>query len=687
MNAIASREKQGEVGIITIDSPPVNAFSIGVRRGLHDAINDFKADDDVKAIVVICAGRTFFAGADISEFGKEPQEPLLGTVFAGIENAGKPIIAAIHGTALGGGCEFALVCNFRVCVPSAKLGLPEVKLGLLPGAGGTQRLPRIVGPELALDLMLSGRQVGADEALRLGLIDEVVPEGMLLDGAVAFARAVIAENRPVTKVRDRRDQLDAAGDNAPIFAAARAKAAKNSRGFVAPENIIKAVEAAVTLPFDEGMVRERELFVELRESTQSAAQRYYFFAERQVSKVPGLSSDIPVRPIDKVGVIGAGTMGGGITMNFLSAGVPVTLLEMTEEALERGIATIRRNYENSAKRGRIAADEVERCMALITPSLDMADLSDVDLVIEAVFERMDVKHDIFGRLDRLAKPSAILASNTSFLDVNAIAAATSRPESVVGLHFFSPANVMRLLEIVRGEKTADDVLATSIKLAAKIGKVPVVSGVCDGFIANRIMTPRREQAEAVILEGTPPELVDKAIYGFGFGMGPFATMDLVGLDVINRSEPYRTVKQDLLDAGRRGQKSGAGYYDYDESRKASPSPLVAQIIADVAAERGIVQAPALNQEELIARLLYPVVNEGARILAEGIALRASDIDVACILGYNWPLYTGGPMFWADLVGLTRIVTELRRLASIHGPQFEPAPLLVEKAETGGSFTG
>lgn len=687
MNAIASREKQGEVGIITIDSPPVNAFSIGVRRGLHDAINDFKADDDVKAIVVICAGRTFFAGADISEFGKEPQEPLLGTVFAGIENAGKPIIAAIHGTALGGGCEFALVCNFRVCVPSAKLGLPEVKLGLLPGAGGTQRLPRIVGPELALDLMLSGRQVGADEALRLGLIDEVVPEGMLLDGAVAFARAVIAENRPVTKVRDRRDQLDAAADNAPIFAAARAKAAKNSRGFVAPENIIKAVEAAVTLPFDDGMVRERELFVELRESTQSAAQRYHFFAERQVSKVPGLSNDIPVRPVDKVGVIGAGTMGGGITMNFLSAGVPVTLLEMTEDALDRGIATIRRNYENSAKRGRITADEVERCMALITPSLDMADLSDVDLVIEAVFERMDVKQDIFGRLDRIAKQSAILASNTSFLDLNAIAAATSRPESVVGLHFFSPANVMRLLEIVRGEKTADDVLATSIKLAAKIGKVPVVSGVCDGFIANRIMTPRREQAEAVILEGTPPELVDKAIYGFGFGMGPFATMDLVGLDVINRSEPYRTVKQGLLDAGRRGQKSGAGYYDYDESRKASPSPLVAQIIADVAAERGILQAPALNQEELIARLLYPVVNEGARILAEGIALRASDIDVACILGYNWPLFTGGPMFWADSVGLTRIVAELRRLASIHGPQFEPAPLLVEKAETGGSFTG
>ncbi|GGZ17516.1 3-hydroxyacyl-CoA dehydrogenase NAD-binding domain-containing protein [Novosphingobium colocasiae] len=687
MNAVATSEKQGEVGIITIDSPPVNAFGIAVREGLHGAINAFKADDTVKAIVVICAGRTFFAGADISEFGKPPQEPLLGTVFAGIEDAGKPVIAAIHGTALGGGCEFALVCNFRVSVPSAKLGLPEVKLGLLPGAGGTQRLPRIVGPELALDLMLSGRQVGANEALKLGLVDELVPEGALLEGAVAFANRVIAEGRPVTKVRDRRDQLDAVADKAPIFAAARAKAAKASRGYMAPENIIKAVEAAVTLPFDEGMVRERELFVELRDSTQSAAQRYYFFAERQGGKVPGLPADIALRNIAKVGVIGAGTMGGGITMNFLSAGIPVTLMEMTQEALDRGIGTIRRNYENSAKRGRITTDEVERCMALITPSLDMADLSDVDLVIEAVFERMDVKKDIFSRLDAVAKPGAILASNTSFLDLNEIAGATARPESVIGLHFFSPANVMRLLEIVRGEKTADDVLATSLKLAGKIGKVPVVSGVCDGFIANRIMTPRREQCEAVILEGTPPELVDKAIYGFGFGMGPFATMDLVGLDVINRSEPYRTVKQDLLDAGRRGQKSGAGYYDYDENRKATPSPLVANIIADVAAERGIPQSPPLSQDDLIARTLYPVVNEGARILEEGIAIRASDIDVACILGYNWPLYTGGPMFWADSVGLPKIVAELRRLASIHGPQFEPAPLLVKLAESGGSFTG
>ncbi|KUO53717.1 MAG: 3-hydroxyacyl-CoA dehydrogenase [Sphingomonadales bacterium BRH_c3] len=686
MTSAAHQEKRGEIGVITIDSPPVNALGINVRRGLDSAFRALRDDPAVKAIVLICAGRTFFAGADISEFGKEPQAPLLGDVFALIENLGKPVIAAIHCTALGGGCELALVCNYRVAVPSARIGLPEVKLGLLPGAGGTQRLPRLIGPELALDLILFGRSIDAAEALRLGVIDKVVSEGALLDEAIAFAAEMVAQGKPLTRVRDREDQIAQSRDHPEIFAAARARAAKTARGFLAPENIIKAVEAAVSLPFDEGMQRERELFVELRDSTQSAAQRYYFFAERKAGKVPGLPTAPADLKIERVGVIGAGTMGGGISMNFLSAGIPVTLLEMSQEALDRGIGVIRRNYENSARRGRISDVEVERCMDLITPSLDMGDLGEVDVVIEAVFERMDVKQDIFAKLDKIAKPHAILATNTSFLNVDEIAAATSRPESVLGLHFFSPANVMRLLEVVRAARTSESVLAASMALSSRIGKVAVVSGVCDGFIANRIMTPRREQAEAVILEGTTPQDVDKALYDFGFTMGPFATMDLVGLDVIDRSEPYRTVKADLLKAGRRGQKSGAGYYDYDESRRPSPSELVAKIIAEVAAERGIVQHPPLNQEELVCRLLYPVVNEGARILQEGIAQRASDIDVACILGYGWPVYTGGPMFWADSIGLAQIVTGLRAMAERFGSQFEPAELLVRKSEAGDRLT-
>lgn len=687
MNDVVFQEKRGDVGIITVDSPPVNAFGIAARRGLDTVFSQFKADDTVKAIVVICAGRTFFAGADISEFGKEPEAPLLGTVFAAIEDAGKPVIAAIHGSALGGGCEFALVCNYRVAVPSARIGLPEVKLGLLPGAGGTQRLPRIVGPELALDLMISGRPIGAAEALQLGMVDKIVAEGELLEGALEFARSVLAESKPLVKIRDRRDKIDPFRDKPEIFAAARTKAAKTARGFLAPENIIKAVEAAVALPFDEGMARERQLFEELRDSVQSAAQRYYFFAERQGGKVPGLDKDCPVLPIARVGVIGAGTMGGGITMNFLSAGIPVTLVESSREALDRGVGIIRKNYEASAKRGRLTDANVEKCMALITPSIDIGELSDVDLAIEAVFERIDVKQEIFGKLDKITKPSAILASNTSFLDLDQIAQGTSRPEAVVGLHFFSPANVMKLLEIVRGAKTSDQVLATALKIASRIGKVPVVSGVCDGFIANRIMTPRREQADMLILEGTTPAAIDKAVHDFGFPMGPFATLDLVGLDVINRKEPFRTVKQDLLDAGRRGQKANAGFYDYDENRKPSPSPLVADIIAKVAAERRIDQRLPLTDDEIIARLLYPVVNEGARILEDGIALRASDIDVACILGYAWPLHTGGPMFWADQVGLPKIVAEMRKLAIEYGPRFEPARLLVDKAEAGGTFTG
>jgi len=687
MSEVASFEKRGNVGIIKIDSPPVNALGIAARRGLDRLLRQCKADAEIKAVVVICGGRTFFAGADISEFGRPPEAPVLADVLDSIENLGKPIVAAIHGTALGGGFELALVCNYRVVVPSARVGLPEVKLGLLPGAGGTQRLPRVVGPEMALDLILSGRSIGAAEGLELGVVDRIAGADTLLEDAVDFAAQVVMKGTPLTRVRDRRDRIESSKYKPEIFDAARAKVSKTARGFLAPENIIQAVEASVTLPFDEGLKRERELFVKLRDSTQSAAQRYYFFAERQCSKISGLDKTAALLPIEQVGVVGAGTMGGGITMNFLTAGIPVILVEMTQEALDRGIAVIRKNYENSVKKGRMSPAQLETCMALITPTLDLTQLSSVDVIIEAVFERMDVKKDLFGKLDRIARPGAILASNTSFLDLNEIASATGRPESVVGLHFFSPANVMRLLEIVRGKQTSDSVLATSLALAARIDKVPVVSGVCYGFIANRIMTPRREQAEAVILEGTLPHDVDKALYDFGFPMGPFAMMDLVGLDVIDRGEPFRTVKKDLLKNGRRGQKTKAGYYDYDDSRRASPSPLVAKIIAEVAEERGIPQAAPLEKQELIGRLLYPVVNEGARILEEGIAQRASDIDVACILGYAWPVYTGGPMFWADTIGLPKIVQELQRLSERHGPSFKPAKLLVDLAQSGGRLSG
>lgn len=687
MSEVASFEKHGNVGVIRIDSPPVNALGIAVRRGLDQFLRRCKADAEIKAVVVICGGRTFFAGADILEFGRPPEAPLLVDVLESIENLGKPIVAAIHGTALGGGFELALVCNYRVAVPGAKLGLPEVKLGLLPGAGGSQRLPRVVGPGMALDLILSGRSIGAAEGFELGVVDRIAGTDALLEDAVDFAAQVVIKGTPLTRVRDRSDRIKPSAYKPEIFDAARAQVAKTARGFLAPENIIQAVEASVKLPFDEGLKRERQLFIELRDSTQSAAQRYYFFAERQCSKISGLDRTAAPLPIERVGVIGAGTMGGGISMNFLTAGIPVTLVEMTQEALDRGIGVIRKNYENTVKKGRMSPAQLEACMALITPTLDLTQLSSVEVVIEAVFERMDVKKDLFGKLDRIARPGAILASNTSFLDLNEIASATGRPESVVGLHFFSPANVMRLLEIVRGKQTSDSVLATSLALAARIDKVPVVSGVCYGFIANRIMTPRREQAEAIILEGTLPHQVDKALYEFGFPMGPFAMMDLVGLDVIDRGEPFRTVKKDLLNNGRRGQKTKAGYYDYDDSRRASPSPLVANIIAEVAEERGIPQAAPLGQEELIARLLYPVVNEGARILEEGIAQRASDIDVACILGYGWPVYTGGPMYWADTIGLPKIVDELRKFAERHGPSFEPAKLLVELAKSGGRLAG
>ncbi len=679
-HSVGTTEVVGNIGVLTIDYPPVNALSVHTRIALDSGFREFAADPQVKAIVLICAGRTFIAGADISEFGKALEGPNLQDVFDSIECGTKPVIAAIHGTALGGGYELALICHHRIAVPSAKVGLPEVALGLLPGAGGTQRLPRIVGVPAALDLITGGAPVPARKALELGMIDALADEGTLREDAIAFAERIVSEGGPLLRVRDRQDKVEPYRGKGEIYAEYLKKNARAFRGFKAPFNIVKAIEAAAELPFEQGMERERELFGELMASTESAAQRYYFFAEREAAKVPDLPRDAQALPIRSVGVIGAGTMGGGITMNFLNAGLPVTLVEMNQAALDRGLGVIRRNYEASAAKGRMTTEQVDQRMALISPALGLDALAAADLVIEAVFEEMGVKQDIFAQLDRIAKPGAILASNTSFLDLDAIAAATNRPESVIGLHFFSPANVMRLLEIVRGAKTADAVLATALKLAKTIAKVPVVSRVGHGFIANRVMSPRSQQAMELVLQGPTPQDIDRAIYDYGFAMGPFAMGDLVGLDVIGRGSNERTLSGDLVKLGRLGQKQGGGFYDYDEKRQPSPSPVAAQVIADFAAARGVANRGTLSAEAIVARLLYPVVNEGAKVLQEGIAIRASDIDVACILGYNWPVYTGGPMFWADTVGLTKVVDGLRAMG------IEPAALLVEKAASGGSFT-
>ena len=684
MTDVATWAVEDAVGILTIYSPPVNALGLAVRKGLSDGIAALNADPAVQAIVLICGGRTFFAGADIAEFGKPFLVPTLIDVLAELEASAKPVVAAIHGTALGGGLETALVCGYRIAVPSAKVGLPEVKLGLLPGAGGTQRLPRLVGPAVALDMMVSGSPIGAARAVELGIVDCLAGEGRLREDATAFARSIVGQ--PVVLVRDRQDRVDPYRGKPELFAEFRKKNARAFRGFKAPENIVRAIEAAVALPFDQGIARERALFEELESSIESQAQRYAFFAERNTSKIPDVPSATRTLEVNTVGVIGAGTMGGGIAMNFLNAGIPVTLVEMSQEALDRGVGVIRRNYENSAKRGRLTQAQVDQRLALIRPTLDLTALAEVDLVIEAVFEEMAVKKEIFARLDGIAKPGAILASNTSFLDLDEIAAATSRPEWVIGMHFFSPANVMRLLEVVRGRMTSNEVIATAMKLAKRIDKVPVLSRVCWGFIANRIMVQRDRQADVLVLEGPTPQEIDRAIYDYGFAMGPFQMIDLVGLDVINREVKERTVAGDLVKLDRLGQKKNGGYYDYDDNRKATPSPVAAEIIAEFARFNGIESKGAQTPDEIVCRLLYPVVNEGAKLLEEGIALRASDIDMAAILGYNWPVYTGGPMFWADMVGLSQIVAKLKWYEAQFGERFKPAALLEKLAAEGGSFT-
>jgi 3-hydroxyacyl-CoA dehydrogenase len=686
LNAVTTISLEGDVGVITLNSPPVNALSAPVREGIVLGIKAALTDPAVKSVVLICEGRTFIAGADITEFGRAPVGPSLFEVQDIIENATKPVIAAIHGTALGGGLEVALTCHYRLAVPSAKCGLPEVNLGLLPGAGGTQRLPRIVGAAKALEMMTTGQHVGAKACLAMGLVDELAEEGTLRETAIAFARKVIAENRPLKRVRDLEDKVQADRKNPALFAEFRKANARKFRGFMAPESNIKCIEAAVNLPFDEGIAVERKLFVELMTGSQSAAQRYVFFAERQAAKIPDVGDDIAPLPVKKVGVIGAGTMGGGISMNFLSAGFAVTMVETQQAALDRGIATIRKNYENTAKKGRLTQDDVETRMGLLTGSLALEDLADCDLIIEAIFENMDIKKDVFGRLDKIAKAGAILASNTSYLDVNEIAAATSRPESVIGLHFFSPANVMRLLEIVRGAKTSKPVIATSMQIAKKIGKVATLVGVCPGFVGNRILSQRQREAQKLILEGAMPWDIDRVLYDFGFPMGPFAMSDLAGLDIgwSKEATSSSTIREILCEMDRRGQKTGAGIYDYDENRNAVPSPVVEQIILDFAAKKGI-NRRAISDEEILERCVYPMINEGAKILEEGMAIRASDIDIVWLNGYGWPLYRGGPMFYGDLMGLPKVLEKMKTFQAQMGDDFKPAALLEKLVAEGKGF--
>lgn len=672
-------ERNDNVLVIVSDNPPVNALGQAVRAGLAAGIEEALADDGVEAVVIRCDGRTFFAGADITEFGKPPQGPSLPETLDKLEASDKPVVAAIHGTALGGGCEVALACHYRVAVPSAKLGLPEVKLGLIPGAAGTQRLPRLIGAEAALPMVATGDPIPAKKAQAIGLVDELVGEDSLEADAIAFARSKIGQ--PVPRTSEGTANQDGV-KNPAIFDEFRQKNARKMRGFDAPNAAIEAVRAAGELPYAEGVKKERELFAKLMGGTQSKAMRHYFFAERAANKIDDVPADTPLIPVKKVGVIGAGTMGGGIAMNFLSAGIPVTILEMKQEALDRGTGVMRKNYENTAKRGRMTAEQVEAAMGLLTPTLDYADLADCDLVIEAVYENMDVKKEVFAKLDEVVKQGAILASNTSYLDIDEIATATKRPDYVLGLHFFSPANVMKLLEIVRGAKTRDDVLATAMKLSRKIGKVAAVSGVCPGFIGNRMLSRRQEQANQLIMEGANYWEVDDVLLEFGFPMGPFQMGDLAGIDIGWHRDPSKvtTVREALCAVGRFGQKAGKGFYDYDEARNRTPSDEVKAIIADFATREGHEQRE-ISKDEIRERLLYPMVDEGAKILDEKMAQRASDIDVVWINGYGWPLYTGGPMFWADTVGLDTVVAGLEK----HG--LPVSDYLRGKAERGERFTG
>jgi len=684
------------VAVITLNNPPVNGLGLSTRQGVMDALDRAAQDPSVTAIVLTGAGRAFSGGADITEFNtpKALQEPTLHTVIRAVEASAKPVVAALHSVVMGGGLELALGAHYRVAAPGAQVALPEVKLGLLPGAGGTQRLPRAVGLETALNMIVSGAPVPSEQLAKSGLFDEMA-DGDLLDAAVAFARKVGARQGPHPRVRDRKIVHENA---AGFLQFARNSARAAAPNFPAPHKCIDAIEAGVLNGFDKGSIAEREGFVALMMTPESRALRHAFFGERAASKIPDVPADTPLREIRRVGVIGAGTMGGGIAMNFVNAGLPVTLLETKQEALERGVATIRKNYDAQVKKGKLTQEKLDARMALITPTLSYDDLKDADLIVEAVFEELGVKEQVFRKLDEVAKPGAILASNTSTLDVDKIAAFTKRPQDVVGMHFFSPANVMKLLEVVRGAQTAKDVLATVMAVAKKIRKTAVVSGVCDGFIGNRMIEQYIRQALFMLEEGALPAQVDRAIEKFGFAMGPFRMSDLAGNDIGWAIRKRRYVEQPdlhyskiadrLCEEGRFGQKTGGGWYDYvPGERKAKPSALVDEMVVSYSKERGV-ERRKIGDDEIVERLVFALVNEGAKILEEKIASKASDIDMVYLTGYGFPLWRGGPMLYADMVGLYNVERAIRRYAAApNGDAWQLAPSIVELAKAGRGFNG
>jgi len=684
------------IAVITMNNPPVNGLGSVLRPGIMDGIKKAGADPAVKALVIVGSAKAFSGGADIREFNtpKMNVPPSLPEINEAQDAFAKPMIAAIGGFALGGGLELALGCHYRVALPKSQLGLPEVKLGLLPGSGGTQRLPRVVGAAEAIGMMTSGNSVPAEKGLSLGLVDEIV-QGDLLEGALAYAKKLVAAGKGPRRIRDMTVKVD--GDPKAFFEKARAEVGKASRGFPAPLEIVACVEAAATKPFDEGRAEERKRFQTLVEGDASKALRHMFFSERQTTKIPDVPDDTPVREIKTAAVIGAGTMGGGISMSFANAGIPVTIIETGQEALDRGMATIKKNYAGTVSRGRLAQADMDKRMALLTPSLKLEDAGSADIVIEAVFERMDVKQELFKKLDAIAKPGAILATNTSTLDVDAIAAVTKRPQDVIGTHFFSPANVMRLLEVVRGKKTAKDVLATTLKLGKTIRKLPVVSGVCDGFIGNRMIEKYGQQSLFLLDEGASPTQVDKACKDWGLAMGPFTMGDMAGLDIgweirkrRYKERPnfvYSKIGDRICEAGRYGQKTGKGWYKYEPgNRTPIPDPEADAIIEAYRKEIGV-KPRKITDAEIIERLIYALVNEAAYILDEGIALRASDVDMVYLTGYGFPAYRGGPMFYASTVGLDKVVAAIKRFQQgYQGSVWKVAPLLEKLAAEGKTFS-
>jgi 3-hydroxyacyl-CoA dehydrogenase len=681
----------GAVAVVTMDNPPVNALGHRVREGLVAALERARSDAQTAAVVLTASGRMFSAGADITEFGAPPKSPTLRDVLQLLDGFEKPVTAAIRGSALGGGLELALACHYRVCSADAQLGLPEVKLGLLPGAGGTQRLPRLVEPQRALELIVSGKTLDARAAYALGAADAIA-DGDLVAHALAFSRTVVAERRELKSVSQRDERLAATRADSSAFDAAAQKLAARAGRQRAPIACIEAVRASFTLPFGEGLARERALFDELVNGDQSRALRHVFRAERQAQSIPGMPGDVAVAKIARAAVVGAGTMGSGIAMCFANAGIPVALLDSSQAALERGIGAAARNYETSAARGSLSTEAAERAQRLITATLSYDDLVDADIVIEAVFEDMEVKRDVMRRLDGIVKNGAILATNTSTLDIDTIAAATARPDRVIGTHFFSPANVMKLLEVVRGAKASWETIATAMRLARTLGKVGVLAGNCDGFIGNRMLARRVAQAERLLQQGALPHEVDAALVDYGFPMGHFAVADLAGLDVGMRIRRARgthdPIADRLCELGRFGQKTARGFYRYEPgSRVPIPDPEVERIIVETSAELGIVRR-AVGADEIVDRMTLSVINEGARVLEDGIALRASDIDVVWIHGYGFPAWRGGPMYAAERMGLARVRDRLAELArSTSDDSLRPAPLIERLAAGGGSFAG